>query len=1022
MDPHLNYNFNYGDSYGSGADPTNDPTNHYGWASQWSQPASAASQATTGQYPQYVSPQQQQAQQQAQQTYAALNPLSTFMQQQQKPQFQQQKKYGQSGNGNAPKPVGAHRNTPHFGAFNSGSVGGGRGGPAAGSGSFLSQEWVQPMSSQNMMGVNPVLRTFPSKGGSFNQNNKPNWRQNKQQQKNSLGPKKFDTTGKTPAMVLHEVFKSVSEEFTEVENAVPKRYRCTLTVDGRQFQMESANKKAAKQKCAEIVVRELRPDLHVTPFEEGVTAKAVPVKPQNAGGAAGPVASGGNGTPNKRNADEMMNQPAQKKGSGNSAAAKKPKLSPVESALSLLDFLQKMIGESKETYTPVFEYSFEPPRSQEEEEPKAPEVKHEPMETEVVKAEPAEEVTENQPAVEAEQSDANQPATGKKPVAEKKVRKPDVQQKVTLKFVEQGKEYTKTGVNRAVVKDMVIREALQDLFGVSHKDITTVARRHATNRLGSDMNILQCLYTICSVLNCTVTVECEPAEDRPIGDGRMYFMGKCSIVDHSEGGQTFQTKSDSVQSKPLAKEHAASEMLRNYFEIDPNTCCKSENVNAQGPCAVLHAMLNKQTKQRTKIAYEFKENVPQVAGSSAQDFYCDCVIDENDRYTGSGRSKKIAKNAAAMMALKKKFNIDFDPNACYPLALSNRAIAESKVSPFCKTIAEFFKREYHKMCNEYSITPSTQTACFIIYNHLEAKRLLAIGSSPKFVVEPDTLNGANGTSILHLDPIVLARRALCRNFLYELAAMTEGSESAIFERREDGRFAMRSNMKLALYCNYSPNCFHSTDDAAVKSLAILTPMSLAASPPELLSLDEIRATKTLRIQCTADKILKWNTLGVQGALLSNIMEPVFITDIFFGSSYSTNDESLKFALYNRLGPQENDRDIAVESIPVDIRCQQSVAHVWARGFMDIEALDMNTGRTQKGSPSKVCKAAIFEAYRQLPIPDKSIVDYSKAKEHASSYQYEKKVLYQKLEAAGWGKWQTKPTELADQFTLAADEF
>lgn len=107
-------------------------------------------------------------------------------------------------------------------------------------------------------------------------------------------------------MILHELFKNIGEEYdfeliklkfkyffsyTEV-NTIPKRYRCTLHVNGKSFQMESANKKAAKQKCAELAVRDLRPDLHITPFEEGITAKAVAV---SSGGD-----SNGNGLSAKR--------------------------------------------------------------------------------------------------------------------------------------------------------------------------------------------------------------------------------------------------------------------------------------------------------------------------------------------------------------------------------------------------------------------------------------------------------------------------------------------------------------------------------------------------------------------------------------------------------------------------------------------------------------------------------------------------------------------------------------------------
>uniref|UniRef100_A0A1I7UD61 DRBM domain-containing protein n=1 Tax=Caenorhabditis tropicalis TaxID=1561998 RepID=A0A1I7UD61_9PELO len=983
MDPNLNYNFAYGDGYGSGATdhPSNDP-GQYGWASQWSQPASAAAASqqtnTFQQFPQYVSQhqqqQQQQAQQQAQNTYAALNPISTFMQQQ-KPfggqQQQQQKKFVPQQSNLFPKSSPARS----FGAFGGGS-------------SSMASEWVPPISQNTMMGGPPGHggRTFPSKNSSFP---KPNWRQNKPIRPQQA-QKKFDTAGKTPAMVLHELYKQVDESFTEVEGAVPKRYRCTLTVEGRSFQMESANKKAAKQKCAEVAVTTLHPELHITPFEEGVTAKAVPVKAEaNADGAAGK----GNGA--KRNAAEMTQQPAKKTPGG----AKKPKLSPVESALSLLDLMQKVIAESKEAYTPVFEAS---EVSQPEEDQAALEVKQE-----VKEEEPMESYIKQESPEKSKKS-------GKWP------KRPEVQYTVTLKFAEQGKEYTKTGTNKGIIKDQVIREALRDLFQIPQEDITTVARRHAANRLGSDMNIAQCLHTICSVMNCSLTMVCEPAEDRPIGEGRMYFMGKCSIVDNNEDGRTFETKSPSLHSKALARDFAAQEMLKNYFGIDPTACVKASDVNTQGPCAILHAMLNKQTKQQTKILYEFKDNVPVVAGNPATVFYCDCVIEGNDRFTGSGRSKKLAKNQAAMLALKKIFNIDYDPNTCYPLALSNRVMTESKVSPLCRTIAEFCKREYYQMANFFRASVSTDLASFVLVNKLDEKRLMSISASPQYTVEPDTLNGANGTAVLHMHPIVLARRALIRVLIGELATVADpdsDKNTSIFELKEDGKYALRSDFRLVLYSSYAPVCKFSMDDAPVKQLAMVTPISYNPMPAEVLTLDEIRDQKSLLIHCTADKLLKWNTIGVQGALLSNVMHPIFISDMFFGTESPITDDSLKYALVHRLG--QNERDINVESIPTQFRRTIGTSQVWMRGVQTMEELDWNTGRTRKGSPSRVCKAEIFEEYRKIPGVDQKIVEYAKAKENASEYQYEKGVFYGKLEAAGLGKWQTKPSELVDSFTLSA---
>ncbi|KHJ89697.1 hypothetical protein OESDEN_10472 [Oesophagostomum dentatum] len=89
------------------------------------------------------------------------------------------------------------------------------------------------------------------------------------------------------------------------------------------------------------------------------------------------------------------------------------------------------------------------------------------------------------------------------------------------------------------------------------------------------------------------------------------------------------------------------------------------------------------------------------------------IINDKEEFIGSGKSKKAAKNDAAMMALKKIFMFDYNNPESEPvIEVVPRARRSGKNgnSQLCFDVAEYAKREYYSMCNFYAVKPSTEVA------------------------------------------------------------------------------------------------------------------------------------------------------------------------------------------------------------------------------------------------------------------------------------------------------------------------
>ncbi|XP_075040759.1 adenosine deaminase domain-containing protein 2-like isoform X2 [Mixophyes fleayi] len=215
--------------------------------------------------------------------------------------------------------------------------------------------------------------------------------------------------------------------------------------------------------------------------------------------------------------------------------------------------------------------------------------------------------------------------------------------------------------------------------------------------------------------------------------------------------------------------------------------------------------------------------------------------------------------------------------------------------------------------------------------------------------------------------LVVARRALLRYLYKEInlyhSEHPDVTKKCIFEAPEPSQcLVLKPNIYLHLYLSCIPeggaqSCLlvtsrswgeQTTVPLTIHSKGSL--LSVSDCPPSILAARVCCMTAT-------DKLLKWSVLGVQGALLSQVVKPLYITSIVIGTT-EQQITSLSQAVVDRLKPP---LDLAffpsyavhspylyigpeVNSNPPPPTFPTCSVN-WSKGDKDVEIVDGSTGQT-----------------------------------------------------------------------------
>ena len=417
---------------------------------------------------------------------------------------------------------------------------------------------------------------------------------------------------------------------------------------------------------------------------------------------------------------------------------------------------------------------------------------------------------------------------------------------------------------------------------------------------------------------------------------------------------------------------------------------------------------------------------------------------------------------------------------------------------FADCVADACHNLYHLLSMNllYPLSSTDVVAAFVLENtKRQTLQIVSLGSGSKCIRGANLSDKGHALQDCHAE--VVARRAFVGYLYEELFKLANQERGSIFERTEDrGLARLKSHYKVHLYIS-KPPCGDATQftrndtggiqhqgDSSVEHQPYWNPSSKKSRKMGILrkkiecgeggvvldNSDLVRRSQSwekLKFSgialssddveyrlCTmscSDKILKWNVVGIQGAPLSLLIQPVFLSSVVIGDSDLFHHGHIVRGICCRFSPHPkiptaaeiNHPDLhAVKTTP-DVEAYTdkttSVSLNWFKGRTEPEAVNTDTGlvttfenldscdsvskrfkRDAESALSCICKRRFFEKflhlYRQFHGRELPHLKYSQVKCLAKGYQQKKQQLFDDFNRCNFGHWLGKPEEV-DSFTL-----
>ncbi|KAF8764151.1 double-stranded RNA-specific editase 1-like isoform X2 [Argiope bruennichi] len=420
-------------------------------------------------------------------------------------------------------------------------------------------------------------------------------------------------------------------------------------------------------------------------------------------------------------------------------------------------------------------------------------------------------------------------------------------------------------------------------------------------------------------------------------------------------------------------------------------------------------------------------------------------------FEGTGPNKKQAKASAARSVMSNLYKVSYNT---YGLSLLAPNSIDADLFNFPQHVAD---RISHILSNTFNevMTGNVEHAKWKVIagiamttdEAMEDIKIVSIGTGTKCINgEHISMVGAN-LNDCHAE--IISRRCLKDFFYTNLEMHLEGEENkSIFIKTESGGFQLKPNIKFHLYISTAPcgdaRIFCPHEEGAIESMdrhpnrnsrgALRTKIESGEGTIPIRSGQGIQTwdgilpgqERLLTMSCS-DKIASWNVLGLQGALLSHFIEPIYLDSVILGGLF--HPSHLKRALFGRI---EN----SIKELPSLFKlnkpkmCPTSspeTRHLakspnfsvnWTSGLGRAEVVNATTGKMESGQVSRLSKRSFFQRFLNIYDRLPHIINYETPKPGlyalyknvVQHYQVAKRVLTSAFSDAGLGNWVKKPIE------------